>query len=90
MVRAGCIVFVPDGGGQVEVIGGEAQLRDASRDDAVAKIACTLDDAALQERLRAHLAGRADALSTEHFARRLLDLVCRFAAARDWDAACVE
>jgi glycosyltransferase involved in cell wall biosynthesis len=70
MVRAGCIVWVPDGGGQVEIVG-DARLTYGSLEDAVAKITGTLRDDAEQARLRAHLATRAPLFSTERFVQQV-------------------
>jgi glycosyltransferase involved in cell wall biosynthesis len=66
MVRAGCVVWVPDGGGQVEIVA-EPRLTYSSVDDAVRKIVRTLRDPAEQAALRTHLAGRWPLLSTERF-----------------------
>jgi glycosyltransferase involved in cell wall biosynthesis len=70
MVRAGCIVWVPDGGGQVEIVG-DARLTYGSLEDAVAKITGTLRDDAEQARLRAHLATRVPLFSTERFVQQV-------------------
>ncbi len=82
MVRAGCIVFVPDSGGQVEIVGDAPPLRYASDADAVEKITRVLEDAALQTDLRAHLAERAVLFSPEHFMRGLRAIVTRMLAAK--------
>jgi glycosyltransferase involved in cell wall biosynthesis len=66
-LRAGCIPFVPDGGGQVEVVGDEPLLRYQSADDAVAKILTVMASARLQQELRARLADRAAGFSHERF-----------------------
>ena len=70
MVRAGCIVWVPDGGGQVEIVG-DARLTYGSIEEGVAKITRTLGDADEQARLRAHLATRASLFSTERFMQQV-------------------
>ena len=44
MATAGCIVWVRDGGGAVEIVGGEDRLVFHSAADAVAKISGTLGD----------------------------------------------
>ncbi len=44
LARAGCIVWVPRGGGQMEIVGDEPALMYDSEDDAVAKIVRTLED----------------------------------------------
>jgi glycosyltransferase involved in cell wall biosynthesis len=70
MVRAGCIVWVPDGGGQVEIVGDE-RLTYGSIEEAVSKITATMRDDAEQARLRAHLATRAPLFSTERFMQQV-------------------
>ena len=75
MVRAGCIVFIPRGGGQTEIVGSEPALLYASVEDAVAKIIATLGSGDLQAHLREHLAARAACFSTARFTRRLHELV---------------
>ena len=75
MVRAGCIVFVPDGGGQVEIVGSEAPLRYRTNDDAVAKIVSVLTDPGEQTRLRAHLAMRRELFSVERFVQTIRSVV---------------
>ncbi len=44
LARAGCIVWVPRGGGQMEIVGHEPALMYDTDDDAVAKIVRTLSD----------------------------------------------
>jgi glycosyltransferase involved in cell wall biosynthesis len=84
MVRAGCIVFVPDDGGQVEIVGEEARLRWTSPEDAVGKILATLADTSRQAALRAHLAERAGLFSTERFCSELRALVRDLSARQPW------
>ena len=67
LARAGVIVWVPKGGGQMEIVGHEAALIYDSADDAVARITAVLADPAAQERLRHALAARAEMFSTERF-----------------------
>lgn len=77
MVCGGCIVFVPDGGGQVEIVGEECLCyRDAA--DAVEKITAVLRDGDRQSQLRARLAMRRDALSATTFAQRMRSIVDAF------------
>ncbi len=77
MVRAGMVVWVPAGGGQVEIVNHEA-LTFADDDEAVEKITRTLDDAQEQARLRDHLAGTAERFSTTRFMERVRSLVETF------------
>jgi glycosyltransferase involved in cell wall biosynthesis len=81
MVAAGCIPFVPEEGGQTEIVDHPALIyRD--RDDAVARILAVRDDPARQEELRRHLAARRDRFSTERFAAATCDAVERALATR--------
>lgn len=75
MVRGGCIVFVPDSGGQLDIVGGDARLLFAEVDDAVAKITAVIRDAGEQARLRAHLARCADRYSVERFMTAIREAV---------------
>jgi glycosyltransferase involved in cell wall biosynthesis len=80
MVSAGCIAFVPDGGGQVEIVGGDARFLYRTVDEAVGKILRVLKDPAEQDRLRAALAGRREHFSTERFVRSMREIVAEFAS----------
>jgi glycosyltransferase involved in cell wall biosynthesis len=82
MVLAGCIVWVPDGGGQTEIVGGHRQLTYRSVDDAVAKILHALRAPEEQTRLRADLAGRGELFSTERFMAAVRRIVADFIAGR--------
>lgn len=66
-LRAGCIPFVADGGGQVEIVGDAPLLRYRTVDDAVAKITKVLGNHALQQQLRARLSVREPLFAPEHF-----------------------
>jgi glycosyltransferase involved in cell wall biosynthesis len=74
MVRAGCVVFTPRGGGQVEITRDERLAYDTAG-EAAAKILAVMDGAAVRDALRAHLAARAHLLSAERFAERIADMV---------------
>lgn len=63
----GCVVFVPNGGGQVDIVGREARLIYDSTEDAVDKITSVMADADAQAGLRAALAARRAMFSTERF-----------------------
>jgi glycosyltransferase involved in cell wall biosynthesis len=78
MVRGGCIVFVPDTGGPVEIVGGEPRLLFASPEEAAERILATLRDPGRQAALRAHLAGRAELFSAERFVARFREIVRAF------------
>lgn len=74
-VRGGCVVFVPNGGGQVEIVARDRRLLYSSIEDAVEKISRVLDDADLQRELRAKLAEHAGFFAPERFMNRLCELV---------------
>jgi glycosyltransferase involved in cell wall biosynthesis len=78
MVRAGCIVFVPDGGGQVEIVGNADDLRYRDDADAVEKIAAVLGSPERQQTLRGHLAERAPLFGADLFVRRTREIVRDF------------
>lgn len=67
MATAGCLVWVRDDGGQVEIVGGDPRLIYHSVDDGVAKILAVLQDEREQESLRAMLAARVPRFSAERF-----------------------
>jgi glycosyltransferase involved in cell wall biosynthesis len=77
MVRAGCIVWVPDDGGQVEIVGDE-RLTYHRDEDAVAKIVPVISDPARQALLRQHLAARGPRFSSARFTAELLEVVDEF------------
>lgn len=79
MVLAGCVVFVPNGGGQVEIVD-HPTLIFASEDDAVEKIVSVLSNEAEQEKLRAHLKQTSQAFSVEHFTKSMRQVVIQFLA----------
>ena len=79
MVRAGCVVWVPDGGGQVEIVS-DARLRYASVEDAAKKILRVLQDPAELAAVRADLAARRDLFSTERFAREIRAIAATLSA----------
>ncbi len=79
MVRAGCVVWVPNGGGQVEIVTDD-RLRYDSLEDAANKIVRVLQDPAELETVRAHLAARKDVLSTEHFVREIRAIAAALSA----------
>ena len=77
LARAGCIVWVPRGGGQMEIVGHEPALMYDSDDDAVEKIVRTLASPAEQDRLRPVLAG-SERFSTAHFVEQVREIVNEF------------
>jgi len=77
LARAGCIVWVPRGGGQMEAVGHEPALMYDSDDEAVEKIVRTLASPAEQDRLRQVLA-RSERFSTAHFVEQVREIVNEF------------
>jgi len=75
VVRAGCIAFVHDSGGPVEIVGGRPELRFREAAEGAAVLAAVVADSALQERLRAALAGQSSIFSVEAFCQSLLRVV---------------
>jgi glycosyltransferase involved in cell wall biosynthesis len=63
----GCVVFVPDGGGQVDIVGPEPRLRFASNEEAVSKILRVVTDRGEQEDLLSYLASRRNMFTRERF-----------------------
>jgi glycosyltransferase involved in cell wall biosynthesis len=78
LARAGAIVWVPRGGGQMEVVGNEPALMSGSDEEAVRKISAVIGDAAEQQRLRALLAAVSGQFSTDRFMRRVRAIVDAF------------
>jgi glycosyltransferase involved in cell wall biosynthesis len=78
IVRAGCIVFVPHGGGQTEIVAGDDRLLYKTPEEATAKILQAMDNLELQQALRAFLATRKDLFSTERFVQRIREIVRQF------------
>jgi len=79
MVCGGCIVFVPRGGGQVEIVGGDERLLYGSVEEAATKIVRAMSDPELQQSLRHHLTTRREHFSTTRFTTRIRELVRNFA-----------
>jgi len=77
MIKAGCIVWAPRGGGQVEIID-HPDLTYASIEDGASKILRVLGDPARQAELREHLSRQAAKFSVEQYQSRVLDIVDRF------------
>ena len=80
LVRAGVIVWVPNGGGQTEIVGHEPNLVFDSEEAAVRKISAVLVDPGEQSRLRQRLAERAQLFSTDRFVSEVRDIVGTFQA----------
>ena len=81
MARAGAIVWVPRGGGQMEIVGKEPALMYQSDDDAVEKISRTLASEPEQQRLRNLLAAIGERFSTTVFMAEVRSIVDGFTSA---------
>lgn len=77
MVRSGCLVWVPAGGGQEEIVN-HPWLIYNSPAEAVEKIIAVLTNQRLQEELRVHLRNQAVNFSTDNFQAEVRNLVSRF------------
>lgn len=80
LARAGCLVWVPRGGGQMEIVANEPALMYDSEDEAAEKILRIMGDATEQARLRATLAASSERFSTDHFVRQVRAIVDEFEA----------
>jgi glycosyltransferase involved in cell wall biosynthesis len=78
LARAGAIVWVPRGGGQMEIVGREPALLYESDDDAVQKISATLASVREQQRLREKLASISEQFSTAQFMHQVRTIVNEF------------
>ncbi len=79
MVHAGCIVWVPNDGGQVEIVGDRRLCYDTV-EEAAASIVATLRDPGREAELRRHLATQGRRFSTATFVREFRAVIA--AAAR--------
>ena len=77
MVTSGCIVFVPNSGGQTEVVN-ESRLTYSGLDDAVAKITGILSDEHTQLSLLDQLGNREEVFSTQAFCNGVKSVVDGF------------
>jgi glycosyltransferase involved in cell wall biosynthesis len=78
LARAGAIVWVPRGGGQMEIVGHQPALMYESEDDAVRKIAATMGSASEQRRLGEQLAAVSGQFSTARFMEQVRTIVNGF------------
>lgn len=78
LVRAGQIVWVPRGGGQMEIVGEEPALMYDTDEEAVEKILAVMANPAEQARLRDVLAQRGQLFSTDRFVREVREIVGSF------------
>ncbi len=79
LVKAGCLVWVPDDGGQVEIVD-HPDLSFRTGDDAVAKIDAVLKSEARRLVLRRHLAEQGRRFTAERFRSGVRAMVASFLA----------
>jgi glycosyltransferase involved in cell wall biosynthesis len=75
LVSAGCITFVHNSGGPVEIVGNDERLIYSSREDAVNKILRALRDPAYQASLRNYIASRRSLFRSDRFVSRIRQVV---------------
>jgi len=80
LVRGGCIAFVPDSGGQVEIVGNRRELLYHTDEEAVGKIGHVLKHPDIQADLRTYLDSRRTLFTTETFMRRIRHIVAEHLA----------
>lgn len=78
MVKAGCIVFVPDGGGQREIVGYDKRVIYQDQNDAVEKIATILSNPDTQQILSEEMKLRGARYSVENFMKSIRSAVDGF------------
>ena len=78
MLKAGVIPFVPNGGGQVEIVKENENLVYNSKEDAVEKIINVLQDNSLQEIVREELKEHSKNFSEKKFKEEILNTVESF------------
>ena len=78
MVKAGCIAFVPNDGGPVEIVGGDKRLVYQTKEEAITKIIRILSNPDEQASLRNYLNSRKELFSTERFMSQIREIVRRF------------
>jgi len=78
MVRAGMIVWVPSGGGQMEIVGQEPALLYSTEEEAASKILHVIQSGIEQERLTAYLESRAPLFGSERFMNDIRSIVAAF------------
>lgn len=75
MMRGGCLVFVPNSGGQVEIVDRDEHLVYDTHAQAVEKITRLLDDPATQHALQARFAARAELYTETNFMQKMRAIV---------------
>jgi len=76
--RGGCITFVHNSGGQVEIVGRDRRLTFEGIEDAAAKIATVIENPALEHELVGELRERRDWFSAARFCESIREVVEEF------------
>lgn len=77
--RAGCILFVHNSGGQVEIVGADRRVTFDSVEDAGEKIARVIENPSLEHELRGQAAERRSWYTAERFCDSVRQIVTEFA-----------
>jgi glycosyltransferase involved in cell wall biosynthesis len=77
--RAGCITFVHNSGGPVEIVGGDPRLTFESVDEGAERIARVIESPALEHELRGQVAERKNWFGTDTFCDSVRKAVAQFA-----------
>jgi len=78
MLKAGCIVFTHNSGGQVEIVGRDEQLLYRDKEEAVEKIIRVIDNPEKQTSIRSCLDSRRELFSAEKFMNQIREIVRQF------------
>jgi glycosyltransferase involved in cell wall biosynthesis len=77
--RAGCIPFVHNSGGQVEIVGNDRRLTFETVEDACERIVRVIEDPALERELRGQVAERKSWFTEKRFCESVREVVSQFA-----------
>ena len=80
LIQAGCVTFVPDQGGPVEIVGGRQDLTYGSEQEAVDKIDRVVADTDLQAALHEEMLERRPQFTSQRFVERWRRIVLNFDA----------
>lgn len=78
MLKAGCIVFVHNSGGQVEIVGGDDRLVYRTEEEAIEKIIRVMNNPSEQTSLLNYLNSRKELFSAEKFMSSIQEIVSQF------------
>ena len=78
LVRAGALVWLGRGGGQIEIVGGEDALLYDTEEEAAEKITTVLSSPTEERRLREHLQARGERFAPARFVDEVRDIVATF------------